>query len=194
MPTRLTLRTELLAMHEEDLAVRRRAMQSAGLAADHSLELEAVHQKNAARMREILAQHGWPTRLLVGVDGEEAAWLVVQHAIGDPELQRRALGLLEQAVASGEAPRWHAAYLFDRIAYFEGRPQRYGTQYDTGPDGYVAVYRLEDPANVDQFRAAVGLSPLEHPSRHDHPPRTAEELSACRAGFEAWTKKVGWRK
>jgi hypothetical protein len=102
--------------------------------------------------------------------------------------------LLEQAVAAGEAPSWQAAYLCDRIAYFEGRPQRYGTQYDTGADGYVDVYRLEDPANVDQLRATVGLSPLECPSRHGQNPRPAEELAVHRAGFEAWAKNVGWRK
>jgi len=194
MPTRLTLRIELLAMRDEGSAVRDKLLQAGELGDGCHPEMEAVHERHTARMREILAQYDWPTRQLVGVDGEEAAWLIVQHAIGDPELQRQALPLLEQAATAGEAPSWQAAYLCDLIAYFEGRPQRYGTQLDTGADGYIDVYQLEDPAGVDQLRTAVGLGPLERPARDGQTPRPVEEVAAHRANFAAWVQAVGWRR
>jgi hypothetical protein len=117
MPTRLTLRTELLAMREEDLRLRQELLQARNLEGGYHRDMEDIHKKNASRLREIIAQYGWPTRTLVGVDGEEAAWLIVQHAIGEPELLRASVSLLEEAVAAGEAPAWQLAYLSDRIAF-----------------------------------------------------------------------------
>lgn len=84
MPTRLTLRTELLGMRDEDLAAREKLRQAGEMAAgNYHPEMEAVHKKNASRMAAILKEFGWPTWTLVGVDGEEAAWVVVLHSIGE---------------------------------------------------------------------------------------------------------------
>jgi hypothetical protein len=124
-----SLREELLAMAAEDQRVR------AELAADGSLfdgyhpRMAEVHRRNAARLTEILDLHGWPGRDLVGADGAAAAWLVLQHAIGDPPLMRRGLELLWR-LAPGEIGPARLAMLEDRVRAFEGRPQRYGTQYD----------------------------------------------------------------
>lgn len=195
MPTRLTLRTELLAMREEDLTVRESLRRAGALeAGNYHPEMEAVHIKNAARLGEMLAQYGWPTRALVGVDGEEAAWMVAMHAIGNPDLQRTSLALLEQALSGGEAPAWQFACLADRIAFFEGRPQRYGTQLDWDDEGYHSVYRLEDSERVNQLRATVGLGPLEHPKGVGYAPMDAETLGRYRADFATWAESVGWRK
>ena len=193
MPTRLTLRNELLAMQAEDLVVRERLLEAGQLEGGYNPEMAAVHSRNAARMREILDQHGWPTRTLVGVDGEEAGWLIVQHAIGDPDLQRRSLGLLQEAVAAQEAPAWHWAYLADRIAFFEGRPQRYGTHSDFDDEGYTAIYRLEDPEHVDEQRRSVGLGPLMSIGRDGQTPIDAESLRRYRENGAAWARAAGWR-
>jgi hypothetical protein len=86
-----TLRQELLAMIAEDERV------CAELAADGSLyqsyhpRMAEVHQRNAARMTDLIARHGWLGRSMVGDEGAAAAWRIVQHAIGDPDLQRAAM-------------------------------------------------------------------------------------------------------
>jgi hypothetical protein len=36
-------------------------------------KMEAVHIGNAARLRELIAVHGWPDESLAGKDGAEAA-------------------------------------------------------------------------------------------------------------------------
>lgn len=69
------------------------------------------------------------------------------------------LGLLEAAVEAGEAEAKDLAYLFDRVRVAEGQPQRYGTQF-TITNGQLEPAPLEDPANVDERRASVGLMPL----------------------------------
>lgn len=187
------LRAELLAMAAEDLRVRSELEAEGTLYDGYHPRMEAVHARNAARLGEILDVHGWPGRALVGDDGAEAAWLIVQHAVGMPALQRRCVALLWAAAERGEAPAWQAAYLEDRVRRFEGRPQRWGTQIEIDDAGRAAPPELEEPDTVDERRAALGLEPL------------AERLAAFgtvpvprdRARFEreyaAWLRRVGWR-
>ena len=120
--------------------------------------------------------------------------MVVMHAIGDPDLLRKSLAVLENAVSAGEAPAWQFACLADRIAFFEGRPQRYGTQLDWDDEGYNSVYRLEDSEHVNEFRATVGLGPLERIGRDGQTVKDPESLRRDRERYEAWARKVGWRK
>lgn len=193
------LRSELVAMAAEDQHVR------AGLAADGLLfdgyhpTMQAVHDKNAARLTAIIDRHGWLGRDLVGEDGARSAWLVLQHAIGHPALQRRGLTLLRDAVASGDVTAAEVAMLEDRIAFFEGRPQRYGTQYDWNEGGELVPWVIEDEARVDDRRRAVGLPPLDEHTRRvregtardgEQPPR---DLHERREQFEEWARTVGWR-
>ena len=129
------LREELIAMRAEDLRVRDELLQSGELDQGYAPRMEAVHRKNAARLREIITEHGWPDRDLVGTDGTLAAWFIAQHAIGEPDFQRQALTLVQAKVKQGKVPAAQEAYLFDRIAMYEGRPQRYGTQSLPCADG-----------------------------------------------------------
>jgi Family of unknown function (DUF6624) len=83
--------------------------------------MEEVHRKNAAGLRLLIEHYGWPTEDIAGKDGAEAAWLIAQHSIGEPDFQRRVLGLLRASNTQNRIPAWHAAYLEDRIAIQEGR-------------------------------------------------------------------------
>jgi hypothetical protein len=192
------LRQELLAMIAEDEQVR------AELAADGSLyqgyhpRMAEVHRRNAARMTGLIGQYGWLGRHLVGDDGAAAAWRIVQHAIGDPKLQRAALPLLREAIAKGDAEPWWAAMLEDRICLFEGRPQTYGTQFDWDDDGQFGPYPpVADPDGVDARRAAVGLEPLAEKLRQMRAAMANEaapdDLAARRQAMNAWARAVGWR-
>lgn len=46
---------------------------------------EDIDKQNTARMKEIIRQHGWPGRTLVGEEAAQGAWLLVQHADHDVE-------------------------------------------------------------------------------------------------------------
>ena len=187
------LRRELLALAAEDGRVR------AELAADGSLfggyhpRMEAVHRRNAERLRALVAAHGWPVRSRVGDDGVEAAWLVVQHAIGEPDFLRESLARIRDAVARGEAPAWQAAMLEDRIAVFEGRPQRYGTQLEHDADGWPRPCATEDVETLDERRRAVGLEPMaERLARAEREPPPADPGRFAR-DYAAWLRRTGWR-
>jgi hypothetical protein len=110
------LREELLRMAATDQDGRQRldchprrdgAMSEQELAAAE--HLRAVDAANTARMKRIIAERGWPGRSMVGADGAQAAWLLVQHADHDPAFQRACPELLGQAVHADEADARQAA-------------------------------------------------------------------------------------
>lgn len=157
------LRDELLRLMDEDQAAR-----TAWMANPDDVRLgetlEAVDAKTTARLRQIVATHGWPGRRLVGRDGAHAAWLLAQHADRDPAFQADCLARLEDAVARNDADAKDAAYLHDRVAVARGEPQLYGTQFDA----QLRPQPIADEAHVDERRRAVGLDTLAEYTRRMH--------------------------
>ena len=190
-----TLRHQLLAMAAEDARVRAQLVATGELFRGYAPQMEDVHRRNARALLAIVQEHGWPGRALAGEDGMHAAWLVLQHAIGEPEVQRGCLPILREAASRGEATAAQVAYLEDRIAFFERRPQRYGTQFDWDERGMLSPWPIEDPDGVDARRADVGLPPLANriaqartSAQGSVPPDSARRQAEMRA----WSKSVGW--
>jgi hypothetical protein len=125
---------------------------------DINQRIAAIDRSNTEWMRPVLAS-GWPGRSRVGEAGAHAAWLLCQHADQDPDLQRSALALLEEAFARGDAPGRHVAYLTDRVFVAEDRPQRYGTQFHPR-EGKLEPRPIQDPETLDERRAAMDLEPF----------------------------------
>ena len=191
------LAAELLALKGRDDEMRSRLVREGRLYDGYAEEMQQVHRENAQRLNELVEQHGWPGVSLVGLEGCRAAWLVAQHAICTPELQRKFHRLISTAVEQGDAPKPQLAYLTDRIRFNEGKPQLYGTVLDWNEQGELSCV-VEDPANLDARRAEMGLPPSE------------EDWQRCRKAAEAeggrappdmakrkreqleWAKKVGW--
>src|SRR5262249_39440616 len=121
-------------------------------------KVKAVDEDNTKWLKGVVGRHGWPTNTLVGKDGANAAWLLVQHADADPKFQRRCLDLMAK-LPKDEVSQSNLAYLTDRVLLAEGKKQLYGTQF-TFVDGKWKPRPLEDEANVDQRRAEAGLPPL----------------------------------
>jgi len=158
------LRQELLTRAEEDQRVRRLAAPPKGqyefrLPDDLAEEWRRVDTENTRWLADLVATRGWPGRTVAGEDGAEAAWLLAQHADGDPELQRAFLEALRGAVADGDASPGNLAYLEDRVRVHDGRPQLYGTQF-TVTDGELQPSPIEDPQRLDERRAEAGLDPF----------------------------------
>lgn len=198
-PSNPALRKELLALRAADLELRDRLIAEDTLFKGYHPEMAALHRRQATRFREILSEHGWPGRLLVGEDGCAAAWLVLQHSVLDPPLMMHALSLLEVAVRSGAAPPAHLAYLTDRIRTLQGRPQIYGTQHDWDDSGQMSPQPIEDVDAVEARRAALGMEPLSA-----HTARLREQAIRERASAPAdlaahreegihWARSLGWR-
>ncbi|MEO0858595.1 MAG: DUF6624 domain-containing protein [Bacteroidota bacterium] len=127
-------------------------------AADGAFAL-AIDSLNTAWLKGVVAERGWPKASEVGEQGASDAWLLAQHADRDRAFQREVLGLMEAAVAEGEASGSDFAYLTDRVRLAAGEPQVYGTQLKV-VDGQPVPREIEDADGVDARRAAVGLNSL----------------------------------
>lgn len=196
----MTVRAELQAMAAEDLGVREELARSGELSGGYHPRMREIHERNAARLDAILEAHGWPGRAFVGEDASEAAWLILQHAIGNPSLQKRGLALMREAAVAGDASVVHVAMLEDRIRSNEGKGQRYGTQFDWDEEGLLSPLPIEDEPNVDKRRAEIGLAPLAEEVRRkrqsavesgERPPRNWE---ARQAEIREWLRSTGWRE
>ena len=155
------LKNELLAMQEEDQRGLQTLIDSGELGSDeYHPTIKAIHEKNNARIKEIIDSHGWPGISVVGKEGSEAAWLVVQHAVLDTKFMSDCLALLREAVHQGEAEGWCLAYLQDRVLTQSGQPQIYGTQHNIDENGIAFPLPMQEPEKVDLLRQEVGLDPL----------------------------------
>lgn len=161
------LRAELLEMGRRDQEIREKLVPL--FSAQSSLpseevvalanEQRAVDEANISRLGEIVAQHGWPGKTLVGEEASNVARMLVQHA--DIERQKRYLPILKAAASVGEASAWGVAMLEDRIRVNGGENQLYGSQFERGPDGQCHITPIDDPSHVDERRQAVGLPPMQ---------------------------------
>ena len=63
------LREELKSMAAEDRQLRQELLDRGEMGDGYAPRMEALHRKNAARLKEIIDEHGWPDSDLVGEDG-----------------------------------------------------------------------------------------------------------------------------
>jgi hypothetical protein len=187
------LAAELIALAAEDQRVRSELLAEGVLFDGYHPRMEAVHRYNAARLGEIIAAVGWPTEKLVGAEGAAAAWLIAQHAIGEPAFQRASLEALQAAASRGEVPAYQPAMLEDRIRVFEGRQQRYGTQLEVDETGRLRPHPIEDADGVEERRRAVGLESLADRLAREERVPPPKDRAEYRRSYERWLRDVGWR-
>ena len=189
------LKQRLLDMAEQDARVRAELVATGELFLGYEPRMAEIHNRNAQALQAIIEQFGWPGKSLVGEEGARAAWFILQHAIGQPDFQRRCLPLLRDAVARQEADPATVAYLEDRICFFERRPQRYGTQFDWDEHGQMSPWTIENPAQVDERRQIVGLGPLAvriAQARQEASGAIPPDYQARQKKMRVWAKSVGW--
>lgn len=191
---------KIINLKNADLKLRDQLIGKGELGNGYHEEMQALHHKNAEILDEIIGHIGYPTAEKVGEEASEAAWLVIQHAIGSPDFMRKCLKLLEDSTPETHAEKINAAYLSDRIAVFEDRPQLYGTQFDWDENGKLSPNIYDDLNKVNERRKSLGLNSLEEQTasirnraqkENQHPPA---DLKKRNEEMQAWKKSVGWIK
>jgi hypothetical protein len=115
-----------------------------------------ANEANVRRLREIIAQHGWPTVSMVGVRGATAAGMIASSARSDPAFQAEALRLMEPLLQRDEVPAMFYAGLYDSVH----KSQRFGMMMECVKGVIKPSKPLEDPQHLDERRAALGLPKL----------------------------------
>lgn len=175
----IELRNELLKMAEIDQTIRKSIVFDKNAFENDKLfiakedmnenekimfeKIKSIDDKNTNRLKEIVEKYGWPGYSLVGKEGANAAWLILQHS-GGLEFQKYCLKFIKDAMDKGEVSKSNYAYLIDRILIREEKKQLYGTQFQIKGNKMVP-FPIEDEDNVNERRNLMELSSLEEYSK-----------------------------
>lgn len=155
-------------------------------------ELEKIHLSNARKLSDLIEKLGFPVLSNAGEQGVRLSWLIIQHAISWPDFMRESIIQMRLAAAQNDYILELLAYTDDRIAYFEGRPQLYGTNMDW-IDGEFKPTPVEDIEKLDARRKSLGLPPVSVTPIFPSMERPPLDPLKKQKEFEHWLVKVGWR-
>ena len=144
---------ELIRRAEEDQNMR----ETVDKGGDWDLSID---ERNTEYIKGVIAKIGYPTIPKVGRQASHMAWLIIQHAVHDPEFQVNCLTMLKNQ-EQGEIQPSEIAYLEDRVRVRRDTPQLYGTQFYTNEDGVYDAYPIEDLEHVEERRLAFNMGSFE---------------------------------
>ncbi len=161
------VKAQLEKIFESDQQIRREFLAAREKYGPEAAEVKELSQKmvqidaeNQKQVTAIIDKYGWPGKSMVGMQAATAAFLVIQHA--PKEIMEKYLPIMREAAAKGEASNNHLAMMEDRVRMNKGLPQLYGSQLQMNPETKQwELYKIEDEANVDKRRAAMGLGPIK---------------------------------
>lgn len=189
---------KIIELKNADLRLREKLVKAGQLGEGYNREMEDLHISNALQLDKIIDTIGYPTIDNVGKEASEASWLIIQHSISRPEFMKKCAKLLALAVKEKLANPTDLAYMTDRIAVFEERPQLYGTQFDWDENGELNPNPFDDLTIVNERRKSLGLNTLEEQTEkireqaknenHQAPPDFAKRQQEIRK----WKLKIGW--
>ena len=157
------LRDQLFAMMKTDQEARG-LITAAGTAnsasqASRVTTLAETDRQLTAQLKQIAESKGWPTIRLVGLEASNAAMLILTHT-ADHDWQRTLLPQLEQLADNNRIDGSALALVVDKELLASGQLQRYGSQFKE-VKGSIAMFAVEDPANLDRRRAQLLLPPMD---------------------------------
>jgi hypothetical protein len=191
---------KIIELKNSDLTLRNKLLQSGQLGEGYNEQMKELHNDNALVLNDIINIIGYPTIDKVGKEANEAAWLVIQHSIEQPSFMKKCAKLLEKEVSESKADPRSLAYLKDRIAVFEGKPQLFGTQFDWDKNRNLSPIMFDDLTKVNERRKSIGLNTLEEQTEimrrqvkneNQSPPK---DFQKRKQEIERWSKNVGWTK
>ena len=160
------LKAELEKIYDDDQTIRTKYidMQKASGFDNPELkqlgvQMNTIDSINTIKVVHILDTRGWVGSDVVGSKGNQALFLVLQHA--NIATQKKYVPLMRKAAENKNASYASLALLEDRIEIREGRHQIYGSQISRHPTtNEFYVLPLIDPDNVDTRRATRNLGSL----------------------------------
>jgi hypothetical protein len=117
-----------------------------------------IDSVNTFEVINILKTNGWLGTDKVGMKGNAALFVIIQH--GSLKTQETYLPLLRKSVKLGKSSPVNLGMLEDRIALSKHKKQVYGTQIWTKDDGSLFIAPVITPDKLDERRKEIGLEPI----------------------------------
>lgn len=184
--------SKLSPLVERDHFIREGLLSRGILSDTYHKEMEKVHIENAGKLKALIDKNGFPVLSNAGEKGVRLSWIIIMHAISLPDFMGECLVQMRLAASAQDYTLELLACIEDRVLFFEGKPQLYGTNYDW-QDGDFKPTPIVDIPSLPHRRRSMGLPPMPiEVSRvtEERPPRDPVKKAL---EFELWLKKVGWR-
>lgn len=118
-------------------------------------------QLNQKRIYEIIEEHGYPGKSMVGEPTNLSVWFVLQHS----DAIDHYLPMIKEAGEKGELPLTYVALMEDRYLMNQGKEQLYGSQAWGSPlknsdheEQVYFIWPIKDAETVNERRATLGFS------------------------------------
>lgn len=127
-----------------------------------SRNISLTDSLNYFLLKDIFDKYGFPNYDIVGQEGSNNFWLLVQHQDRNPTFQDSVLVKMKIQVDANKASSGNYAYLVDRVKVNTGQKQVYGTQMELNSEQTSYVPKsVIDPDKLNERRASVGLGTIE---------------------------------
>lgn len=186
---------KIIELYKKDLELREKLILKGDLFDGYHLELKKLHNENAEELKKIIEIIGFPNNKNFDEKTINATWLIIQHAIEKPDFMKFCLKKMND---NKDFNSIKIAYLTDRIAFFEGKPQQFGTQFDWDEFGNLSPHLYDDLKKVNKRRKSIGLDSIQEQTEiirnqaikeNQKPPINFKKR---KEEFNIWRKKVGW--
>jgi hypothetical protein len=118
---------------------------------------------NYPLLKNIFSKYGFPNYDIVGQNGSQNFWLLVQHQDNHPAFQDSVLTKMKEEVDHGKASAVNYAYLIDRVKVNTGQQQIYGTQMQMNSDTTSFIPKpVINPDHLNERRKSVGMPSEEN--------------------------------
>jgi hypothetical protein len=184
--------SKLSPLVERDHFIREGLLTRGILSDAYHKEMEKVHVENAHKLKALIEKNGFPVLSNAGEKGVRLAWIIIMHSISLPDFIRECLTQMRLAAASQDYTLELLAYTEDRVLFFEGKPQLYGTNYDW-EEGEMKPTPIQDISSLPYRRRSMGLPPMPAEVSRVTEERPPKDPVKKAQEFELWLKKVGWR-
>ena len=122
----------------------------------------------------IIKIYNYPGNSIVGQQMSYYAFFIIQHA--PKETMEKYYSYIRDAVDKGELDKYFLPFIEDRIAWLNGKKQKFGTQYKIiGKKVYL--FPIENGKKVDELRKNYGLLPLKKEIRNIERELNAREVA-----------------
>lgn len=125
-------------------------------------DMYAADKASSDYMIDLLNEINWVDKSTYGDWPSHFAWLIIQHADKNIELQELALERIYPLLESNEVSKKNYAYLVDRVKTNKGEKQIYGTQ-STGQciNGLPELRPIAKPDQIDKIREEMSLKSID---------------------------------
>jgi hypothetical protein len=128
-----------------------------------SRRMMLTDSSNYFLLKDIFDKYGFPNYDIVGKEGSNNFWLLVQHQDRHPTFQDSVLVKMKIEVDANKAYSGNYAYLVDRVKVNTGQQQVYGTQMELNSEQTSYVPKsVIDSGKLNERRASVGLGTIEN--------------------------------